>query len=262
MKNFSTLLIVITILLLSLLSRGSARIASFRSQLEELETPAKTTPVLTSVSLLPEAALGDDDNTHNWAGTCGPKDDPTKCPYDCCYSDFIMPPKNQCTSNFGTGSCEGTPGSATIDCGACCGLNSCLLISNDSGIGPSSCHDEYACSYLTSSHLGPNTCIGSKACYGLRSSTVSQSSCKGLSACSHTYKSTIGENSCTTSDGVGVCWYCKNSNVPANECNNLPNGWSDFPMPPVKAWYNYCQFCTNCKNQTTNQSCYVSSCSL
>ena len=199
-----------------------------------------------------------------------------------------------CGACCGYQTCDGLDKSTVIGPYSCHGSNACQGLIGS--VAQLSCIGTLSCQYVKQGSIGQQSCVGTEACYNFKGS-IGQQSCVGKYACPRKFKNppsvTIGDNSCNyehacdinglysfnfigdnscnayngclnaldstigssscNSDGQYVCWYCQNSNVPSNECNTIPNGWDDG-----FGYYNYCIYCSNCKNQATGQSCYVS----
>jgi len=186
--------------------------------------------IVTSLWLLATPVHG------GWAGSCLSGYGAICSNLNCCWGtvDLSQTVIDQCSGGH-TSVCNGTPNSNKIYCGACCGAYTCNQLDSSTVIGPYSCHGKSSCFQLKGS-VGQKSCVGDKSCY------------QGSSV-------TIGDNSCNSS-GQKVCWACVNSNVPSNECNNIADGW-EKGLAETES-YNYCIYCSNCQDETTGQSCYVS----
>ena len=178
---------------------------------------------------------------------------------DCCWGQY-HPSSNKCGGTH-TFVCNGTPNANKIGCGACCGDYTCNGIDSSTVIGPGSCRGKNSCYYLQTSTIGIQACVGDNSCETSSKINVGYGSCSGTSACYYVQDTTVGQYSCNTS-GSNVCWGCKNSNVPSNECNDIADGWKKQGTGNTYShdytYYNYCIYCSNCKDKNTEQSCYVS----
>eukprot|EP00590_Aulacoseira_subarctica_P006213 CAMPEP_0172422490 /NCGR_PEP_ID=MMETSP1064-20121228/8635_1 /TAXON_ID=202472 /ORGANISM="Aulacoseira subarctica , Strain CCAP 1002/5" /LENGTH=415 /DNA_ID=CAMNT_0013163371 /DNA_START=207 /DNA_END=1454 /DNA_ORIENTATION=- len=163
---------------------------------------------------------------------------------------------NAYDSNIGDHSCRADKScesaySSKIGNDSCIGFKSCQDVQL-SAIGDQSCVGEYSCYYLTGA-VGEHSCLAEAGC-SFSDITIGYNSCNTYQGCYMAYGATIGSNSCNGGPNIRSCWHCQKSNIPSNECNYLKDGWDDSNGQ----YYNYCIYCSNCKDQATGQSCYVS----